>query len=223
MFALRRRSWLHCLAVLATMTGCIPYTVGHTAKPAKKKEVKFTTSLFSVDKNKETFSQPSGWNYLGIDIEGRAGVSDRADVGVRVTSGSGVVLSYMRRLNGTTEDPGASISAKFGAGVIDFPSIGMVEAALLASADDVGRFTPYGGLRVVQTHALDAGYLDGGLTAGGFFGTRIGDSRFGISPEIGVFYDRPLPGVKRKDLLIVPSISIHGNYVGWLARRLLGR
>lgn len=225
MFALRRRSWLLSLAALTTMSGCIPYTVGHTARPARKREVKVTTSLFMVDKNKESYSPPEGWNYVGVDLEGRAGLTDRTDVGLRVVSANGFVLSAMRRMNGTSEDPGPSLSVKLGAGMVDFPGFGIVEASVLASGDEIGRVTPYGALRVVQLIPTETSYPHDSPTAGATFGMRIGSATFGISPEVGLFYDKPWPGVKRNNFLIVPSVSIHGNPLGWLRElsRRMGR
>lgn len=218
------------LAACAAFTGCIPYTVGHTARPAGKTEVNVTTSLFGVTQDEAytlgrvppyTDDQPF-WNYVGIDAEVRKGVSDRADVGLRVTSLSGAVLTYMLKLNGRTDKPGPSISAMIGGGLVGEISYGMFEASVLASGDERGRFTPYGGIRYVAVKPISTGESDR-PTFGGVFGLRIGRPEFGISPEIGAFYDEALDHINRRHLLVVPSVSIHGNPLLWLQRKLARR
>lgn len=232
MTVLRRPGCLQFLAVMVTTSGCMPYTVGHTALPARERQVNVTTSLFGIDKRKNVHDavrlretggktivedRIAGWNYVGIDMEARAGVSNRADVGIRLASGQGVVVSYMRKLNGTTETPGPNVSVMVGAGVVNFPRFGVGEVSLLASGDEAGRVTPYGGVRAMNTFPLKSRYPHDPLTLGAFFGSRFGRAGGGISPEIGIFYDRPYQGlIKRGNLLVVPSVSIHGNPIAWL-------
>jgi hypothetical protein len=48
-------------------------------------------------------------------------------------------------------------------------------------------------------------------TAGGFLGLKIGRNDLGVSPEVGVFYDHSALEVRRGDLVVVPSINVHGD------------
>jgi hypothetical protein len=70
---------------------------------------------------------------------------------------------------------------------------------------------PYGGIRLMQVAPLNADAVHDRPTLGGFFGVRIGSTDFGISPEVGVFYDHSALGVRRGDLVVVPAISLHGQ------------
>lgn len=56
---------------------------------------------------------------IGVDLEERFGIDDRSDYGVRLTSFSGLVASYMRRLNGKTMDSGAVVSVMVGGGLVN--------------------------------------------------------------------------------------------------------
>ena len=58
---------------------------------------------------------------------------------------------------------------------------------------------------------LSKGAVGDSPTAGGFLGLRIGTERFGVSPEVGVFYDRSALGLRSRDVIVVPAIVLHGT------------
>jgi hypothetical protein len=70
---------------------------------------------------------------------------------------------------------------------------------------------PYYGLRVMQVVPISENGVRDRPTAGGFLGVRFGSADFGISPEVGVFYDHSALGVRKSDVVIVPAISVHGD------------
>lgn len=41
-------------------------------------------------------------------------------------------------------------------------------------------------------------------------GTRFGSREGGVSVELGVFYDRSALGMRKNDLVVVPSVAFHG-------------
>jgi hypothetical protein len=48
-------------------------------------------------------------------------------------------------------------------------------------------------------------------TAGGFLGLRIGTEQLGVSPEVGVYYDRSALEVRSRDVIVVLALVIHGS------------
>jgi hypothetical protein len=56
-------------------------------------------------------------------------------------------------------------------------------------------------------------------TLGGFIGLRIGDDSLGVSPELGVFYDRSALGLRERNVIYVPALTVHGEALARLFRR----
>lgn len=48
-------------------------------------------------------------------------------------------------------------------------------------------------------------------TAGGLAGVRLGRRDFGVSLEIGVYYDRSALGIRSHDVIVVPAMTLHGQ------------
>ena len=83
--------WSGWLVVLS-VAGCVPYTVATTAQPVPVGEVAPTLVWYAIPNGIEVL-RDSSIAWLGIDAETRLGVSDRADVGIRIPSASGVVVT----------------------------------------------------------------------------------------------------------------------------------
>lgn len=75
-----------------------------------------------------------------------------------------------------------------------------LEATLIASGRQA-RFTPYGGLRASQVLPFMRDGVHDTPTAGGFLGVRIGREQLGESPEVGVYCDRSVSGVRSGDVI----------------------
>jgi hypothetical protein len=149
--------------------------------------------------------------FTGIDFEYRKGLEGGAsDFGVRVPSLSGVVVSYKRRLTSELAS-GPVVSMLVGAGVVNVAQHAHGELGLLMSAKERDGIVPYGGLRVMQVVPISEGAPSDSPTAGGFLGTRFGDRDFGVSLELGVYYDRSTLGIRRGTVILVPAVTMHGD------------
>lgn len=208
------------LSPVIAITACIPYTVGSTAQPLPAGARSTTMSTFVMPSFGRLDSTHS-FSKLAIDAERRWGMDARSDIGVRVPSGSGLIVNYKRLIS----DPRSrtKVAIMPGAGFVNYGQHAHFELTLIASGYEPvegssGRdttlrplFVPYGGLRVMQVLPLAQGAVSDKPTAGGFLGVRIGGRDYGISPEVGVFYDHSVLGVRRGDIVVVPAISIHGD------------
>jgi hypothetical protein len=98
-----------------------------------------------------------------------------------------------------------------GGGVVNWGEHAHLEATLITSGAESDHFTPYGGLRAMQVIPISRGAVRDSPTLGGFLGSRIGTVAAGISPEVGIFYDRSALHIRRGTLLVVPSITVNGD------------
>lgn len=191
-------------------TGCLPYTVGSTARPAPRGELQQTGTIYAIPGAYENDADSVSVPQWGADGEVRYGLDDYSDVGLRIPMGSGAVVTYKRRLNGPSESDGAAVAVMAGTGFVNFGEHGLFELTLLASGHDRGTVTPYGGLRAMQVIPLSRYAVSDRPTFGGFLGLRLGRSDLGVSPEIGVYYDPSALELRERRLIIVPAVSIHG-------------
>jgi hypothetical protein len=198
------------------VVGCIPLTVGSTAKPVPVGTTVHSTSAYFVPNSFDDSIGHRSFPRYGVDYEVRFGFDDRSDIGVRVPSASGIVANYKRRLNGVSEAPGAVTSIMVGGGIVNWGEHAHLEATLITSAAESDRFTPYGGLRAMQVIPIDRGAVHDSPTLGGFLGARIGTLTAGISPEIGIFYDHSALHLHKGNVLFVPAITVHGDVARWL-------
>lgn len=200
---------LASVALLAT--SCLPYAVGSTARPTPRGELQQTGTFYAIPGGFENEADSLSTPLWGIDGELRYGLDDHSDIGLRIPSSSGAVLTYKRRLDGPSERDGAALAVMAGGGFVNFGEHAMMELTLLASGHDRGTITPYGGLRGMQVIPLSRYAVSDRPTLGGFLGLRIGRSDFGISPEVAVYHDRSALGLRERRVIIVPAISIHGR------------
>ena len=205
------------LSILYT-AGCIPLTVGSTAKPVPAGTITNSTSFYVVPNSFDDSVNKRAYPRYGVDPEVRFGFDDHSDIGVRIPSGSGIVVNYKRRLDGVSQAPGAATAFMVGGGVVNWGEHAHFEATLITSAEDNDRFTPYGGLRAMQVIPISKGAVHDSPTLGGFLGFRIGTLTLGISPEIGIYYDHSALGIHKGTLLFVPAITVHGDVARFLGR-----
>jgi len=202
---------------LVYSVGCIPLTVGSTAQPVPVGTTVYTTSVYVVPSSFEDTVNSRSFPRYGVDPEVRFGLDDHSDIGVRVPSFSGIVANYKRRLNGVSEAPGQATAVMLGGGLVNWGDHLHLEATLMTSAGENDRFTPYGGLRAMQVIPISKGAVHDSPTLGGFLGARIGSRIAGISPELGVFYDHSALHIRKGNLLLVPAITINGDFGRFLA------
>ena len=206
-------------AILAPFIGaCIPYGVGTTATPIARDSTHVST-LITVIPSVGSLDSTRPVSFLSTDMEVRRGIDSVSDAGVRIVSGfSGLVANYKRLLTRTNEP--ALISVMPGIGLINLGEHAHFELTVLASGRETrvrdGRtehvaIVPYGGMRLMQVAPLNSDAVHDSPTAGAFLGVRLGKPGFGVSPEVGVFYDRSALGHRQTNLVVVPTISMHGD------------
>lgn len=207
--SLPRRSRYALLA--AALAGCTPYAVHNTARPLYPGERSVRTIVTIVPGGAELRSSGGSTERSAavptLDSELRNGLDDRSDIGMRLNAGSGLIVSWKRRLDGRTIDAGAATAVLLGAGIVNLGNHAHFEATLIHSAQERRTVVPYGGLRAIQVAPMSVGAVHDRPTLGGFAGARLETLLDGANFELGVFYDRSALGMRRGDLVIVPSLS----------------
>jgi hypothetical protein len=201
---------LLALLLALLVTGCIPYAVGTTARPVAKGEFQPTLLAYTVPNGiEEIGGDDTSLGYVAADFEGRWGLSDVSDIGLRVPAGSGAIVNYKRMLN-RVNDPDARASAfMLGAGIVNFESHAFFEAAFIASGAISARI-PYGGARIMHVIPIRRGAVEDDPTFGVFGGMRFRiNETFSMSPELGIYHDRPALGLRDNSIIFVPSLSFH--------------
>jgi hypothetical protein len=220
----RLRAAAGAFLVAVPLAACIPYTVGSTAQPLQPGETEVAASWYVIPNGVELFDSSRALTFSGIDVEVRRGLDNAvADVGIRVPSASGIMLSYKRRLGAPGDFRRPAVALEAGAGFVNLGEHLAGDLALIASGRERNSVTPYGGLRVVQVVPLSRGAVSDSPTAGGFFGARLGSRDFGVSPEIAVYYDRSALGLRSSDVIVVPAITLHGSELLRLLRKAYTR
>ncbi|WKW12189.1 hypothetical protein Strain138_001471 [Pseudogemmatithrix spongiicola] len=207
---------LRLAVLLASLvaTGCLPYTIGNTAQTTPKGEIsKTTTAGFAIGvggrfADSNTVSPQA--NLLLSDQEIRFGIDDGADIGLRITSASGLVGNLKRRHSGANHVDSAAFATSIGVGIVNFASHALFEGALHFSGGRRPTGIPYGAVKVMHTVPISRGALRDDPSAGAAFGWRFGDADVSIAPEIAVWYDRPVSGIRTGNVVVVPSITLKG-------------
>jgi hypothetical protein len=216
----RLTSW--CLwGVLSGAAGCIPYTVGTTAQPVPLGESVPSFVWYSIPNGLEQLRDSGALAFTGVDAEGRMGVSDRADVGLRIAGGTGLVVSYKYRLTSSRDRTTPAVAVMGGMGLVNLGNHAYFDVTFLASGRQA-TFTPYGGLRASQVLPLARDGVHDTPTAGGFLGLRIGSEHLGVSPEVGVYYDRSALDLRSGNVIVVPALVVHGEDLIRLIGRAMG-
>lgn len=202
---------LALLLVTLMLTGCIPYAVGETARTVPNDEFEAKLLVYSVPNGIEDMSDDDTadpqFGYVSADFEGRWGLSDRSDIGIRVPSGSGAIVNYKRLLNGPNDPNRPAYAILVGTGIVNFENHAYFEAGLLASGR-VSERTPYGGVRIMHVIPIASSAVDDDPTVGVFGGLQIRVNQyFSISPELGVYHDKPALGLRDNDIIFVPSVT----------------
>lgn len=225
MYRLRLRFSLAALFIGVLFSGCIPYGVGTTARPAPAGELHSTSILSFVpgvelEEVDESGDEAYGARIPYLDNEVRYGIDERADIGIRLTSFSGIVINYKRLLTPPENLNAPAVALMGGLGFLNFGNHLHGELTLIVSGGETGQITPYGGLRAMQVLPISPGVPSDKPTMGGFAGLRLGSVELGISPEVGVFYDPSALGVRETDVIVIPTVTLHGRgLIGRLFRR----
>ena len=207
--------------LVAPLAGCITYGVGMTAETVAPGEVRPRVTLQAgpgADPAADS-GAGTGGGLPQLFAEARLGLDDRTDLGVRYNGLMDATATVKRRL--TPDSLALGVAAMGGVGLVNAAEHVAVEATLVVSGPP-GLVTPYGGARVVQTFPVAAGALHDRPTVGAFGGVRLGRAEGGASVEVGVFYDPSALGVRRRDVIVVPSLTLDGRLAALFLQRLFG-
>lgn len=212
--------------LVCALPACIPYSVGTTARPTPVGEFLPSGTVYFIPGGLEspTYSEDGeekkeSLSLFGTDVGARYGIDEVSDIGLRLSGLSGVVLDYKRLLTPGPDPAAPAVAALVGAGVVNLGEHAHFEASLLASGRESTTLTPYGGVRAMQVVPLSASAVSDSPTIGIFGGVRLGTADLGISPELGIFYDRLALGLRKSNVIVVPSFTFHGSRLLALARR----
>lgn len=197
------------------LTGCIAYSVGTTARPVPNDEFQQNVSAYFIPNGIENVNGEGEVDeslaYASADWEGRWGLSDKSDFGLRVPAGSGVIVNYKRMLNAVNDPNRPALAAIGGAGIVNFGNHAYFEGGLIASGREDQR-VPYGGVRVMHVLPLNSTAVTDKPTVGIFGGLRVRvSSTFSLSPELGVYYDESALELRKRNVIFIPSITFHWN------------
>ena len=198
---------------LFSLTSCISYSVGTTARPTPEGEFQPNLSVYFVPNGIENTigEDTSGTSlaYASADFEGRWGLDDRSDLAIRVPAGSGAILTYKRLINGPNDPEKLAVSTVIGGGIVNFGNHAYVEGGLIASGRE-DRHVPYGGIRAMHVIPMTSGAVEDSPTVGGFGGVRLQvGTNFAISPELGVYYDPSALELRTRNVIFIPSLTFH--------------
>lgn len=205
------------LPVLLLLAGaCTPYTVASTAHTVPKGQRTSTSIFYVVPGGARAAGDSSTVSMPGFDLERRFGLDDRTDIGLRVPTFSGAIVTYKRRLTPYADRASHANAVSFGVGLVNGGQHAHTEATFIASGRETGSVAAYGGIRAIQVVPLTTTAAHDSPTVGGFGGMRLGGPDAAVSLELGVFYDRSALKMRRGDLVIVPAISLHGSSISRL-------
>jgi hypothetical protein len=200
------------LAVVSlTASGCVPFSVGTTARPVPEGEVVPSMAIYSAPGGSvlEDDSARVGTRYALLDAETRFGIDGRSDLGVRIPGMSGVVVNYKRVLSPSASPDRVVLSGMVGGGIVNAGNHFHFEGTLLASGPE-RTVTPFGALRAMQVVPVSSDAVSDSPSLGVVLGLRIGRADLGVSPELAVYYDRSALGLRDSKFIVIPSITIHG-------------
>jgi len=204
---------LRILTVAVVGFGCVPYSVGQTAHPLPGETTERSLTWYFIPNGIELFDTTA--TFTGLDFEIRRGLNDGAsDIGLRIPMLSGAVVTYKRRLTSAhVAGEGPAVALLVGAGIVNFAQHAHGEIGILASGREESQIVPYGGLRAMQVVPISTDAVSDSPTAGGFFGLRFGRHDSGISAEVAVYYDRSALEIRSGNVIVVPSITVHGDLI----------
>ena len=200
-------------SVMLLLAGCVPYAVGSTAETVSPGRETATAVAYAIPNGIRPLRGDSAGStsFVGMDHEVRFGLTPISDIGVRVPSYSGVVVNYKYRFAGEWNPPQLMLAVMPGAGMVNFGNHAHLEFSLLASLpSETGNLTPYGGLRAMQVIPISGVAVRDSPTLGGFLGLRIGSMDRGVSPELGIYYDRSALDLRDSSIIFVPALTVQG-------------
>jgi hypothetical protein len=206
-YAIVRRIAAISPVFLFLLSSCLPYTVGTTARTVPVNETTNSTSYYFIPNAVKSPHDTIAVPLAGADYEMRFGIDSRSDVGGRILPG-GVAIDYKRRIDSDVTGTGTAVAYMIGGGIVNGGEHFMLQATLIASAREDVPVAPFGGLRAIQVMPISEGAVSDKPTIGAFGGAQVGNRYFTLRPELGIFYDHSALGVRKRDVIFVPAITI---------------
>jgi hypothetical protein len=218
-------SWLPLTLILfanTALTGCISYTVGQSAETTAMGERSASSSINLVNGTLKSNSDTISTTRPSVDNEMRFGIDNRSDIGLRVTSFSGFMVSWKRQLSRPDSsrfiENRSRTSLMLGGGVLNLASHAALEATLITSGPWSTAGQWYSAARVIQVAPIRSGAKNDDPTFGVVMGYLFGNREQSVGPEIGVYYDRSVLGLNKNRVLVIPSIVIRGDGLPFFGR-----
>ncbi len=218
-------TWLPLLLITlanTALSGCISYTVGQGAETTPIGERSASSSVNLVNGTLKSASETLSTIRPSVDNEMRFGIDNRSDIGFRVASFSGFMVSWKRQLSRPDSsrfvENRSRTALMLGGGVLNLASHAALEATLITS----GPWSPagqwYSAARVIQVAPIRSGAKNDDPTVGVVMGYLFGNREQSVGPELGVFYDRSTLGLNKNRILVIPSIVIRGDGLPFFGR-----
>lgn len=205
------------------LTGCISYTVGQGAETTAPHERSSSSSMNWIpgtlgDKPDERrTSRPS------IESEVRFGVDERTDLGFRIATYSGFMVTWKRQLtrmdSSVTPENRMRTAIMLGGGVLNAGEHAGFEATLVTSGRWSAAGQTYGALRAIQVVPITATARNDDPVVGLSIGHLFGDRNSSMGPELGVYYDRSVLGLNSSRILVIPSFVWRRQGIPGFGRR----
>jgi len=193
--------------VVLGLNACLPYTVGSTARTVPAHETTRMTSWYYIPSALKRPGDTIAVPLAGFDLEFRHGIDARSDLGLRFLPG-GVSADYKHRFDNDETSTGTAYAWSVGGGIVNGGEHMMMQATLVASGREDVTVAPYGGLRAIHVLPISEGAVTDRQTLGGFIGAQIADGDFIMRPELGIYYDHSALGVRSRDVIFVPAITL---------------
>jgi hypothetical protein len=195
---------------IALLTGCISYTVGMGAETTPVGERTVTNSVNVVPGTINTESGTAPTRRPSVDTDIRFGIDNRTDIGFRVATYSGVMLTWKRQLgkidSSSVPENRRHSALMLGGGLINLGEHASFEATLITSGKWTAAGQWYGAARVIQVLPLSPEAPHDDPVVGFSIGHLFGDRSSSIGPEIGVYYDRSTLGLNTNRIIVVPAV-----------------
>lgn len=207
-------------------TGCISYTVGQGAETTAPGERSYSSSMNLVPGTLSNSDSSASTRRPSVDSDIRWGVDDRTDIGFRIATYSGFMLTWKRQLTraDTSSAPENRMrtALMLGGGLLNAGEHAGLEMTLITSSKWSSAGQWYAAARAIQVFPITNSARSDDPVAGVAFGHLFGDRDKSIGPEIGVYYDRSTLGLNRNRILVIPSLVVRGQALPWFGRRSTG-
>ncbi len=206
-----RRACRVTLLAVVSLSACVPYAVGSTAQPTPLAERQTYVMASVITNGGEQFGDTGRGpqsSYLALDGETRFGISPVSDIGLRIPSGSGLIVNYKRLHNGFAHPDSSGFATMWGGGFINGGWHAHLESTLIWSGARRGAAIPYWGARFMQAIPLNSSAASDDPTVGVFLGLSLGNLDFAIAPELAIYYDRSVLGLRDSPWMFIPTISL---------------